>query len=84
MNHVHPMNFGKWDWASLYWALWFGVGFLPFELWALFTGRNHDTLSDNVWRLIGLDNGSPWSFAHFAVAAGMVWLLFHFVFGWFR
>lgn len=78
------MSASKWDWASLYWLAWLVIGFLPLELWALITGRPQDTLSDNVWRLTGVSHGGPWSFAHFAVAALMVWLLFHFVFGWFR
>lgn len=75
---------GTWNWASLYWLTWLMAGFLPLELWALFSGNSQDTLSDNVWRLVGLNNGSAWTFAHFLVAVLMVWLLFHFVFGWFR
>lgn len=70
---------------SFYWfVIWFACGFGIPEGIALATGHAENTLSDNVWHLVGLEPGHPWTFVHFLVAALMVWLLFHFVFGWFR
>jgi hypothetical protein len=67
------MSLGPWNLWSVYWlVVWFGIGFLGPELFA------------QVWRLSGLGQSGGWTFAHFFIAAGMVWLLFHFVFGWFR
>jgi hypothetical protein len=79
------MSLGPWNLWSVYWlVVWFGIGFLGPELFALFTGHDENTLSFQVWRLSGLGQSGGWTFAHFFIAAGMVWLLFHFVFGWFR
>lgn len=74
---------GHWNLWSVYWLLWLLVGFLVPELVALFTNPDN-TLSDQVWRLIGLNGHDPWNFARFFVAAFMVWLTLHFVLGWFR
>lgn len=77
----------KWNWASLYWLLWFAIGFLPLEFYALVSGHPEWTLSDQVWALeVGnhVDqiwwNPGTWPFGHLAIACGCVWLFGHFVF----
>ena len=73
---------GDWNGWSFYWIVVWGLsGFLVPEMWALLTGHPENTLSDQVWRLAGVGNGGGWSFAHFVVAAFMVWLTGHFVWG---
>lgn len=73
-----------WNGFSIYWLCWLGIGFLVPEMWALITGRPQDTLSAQVWNLTGQGTTNGWNFAHFVVAAFCVWLLGHFVFGWWR
>lgn len=70
----------RWNWASVYWLAWIVVGFLPLELWALFSGQPQYTLSDQVWHLEG--TGS--TFARYFIAAFCVWLTLHMVFRLFR
>lgn len=65
----------RWNWASLYWLGWIVIGFLPLELWSLFTGHQEDTLSDQVWHAEG--NGA--TFTRYFVAAFLLWLLIHMV-----
>lgn len=72
-----------WNYASLYWAVWFGILFLGPELFWLFTAPQN-TLSAQVWHLEDLKPGVPWNFVHFLVAILVLWLFFHFSFGWFR
>jgi len=76
--------FTHWNLMSLYWALWLVAGFGVPEAIALLSGHSENTLSDNVWHVVGLEPGHPWTFLHFLIAALMVWLTFHFVLGWFR
>jgi hypothetical protein len=81
-----------WSWYWLWWAiLALGGGFLGPELWALFTGHPENTLSAQVWRIEGLTPGEPldvtaWTFAHVALGGLFMllflWLIGHFVFGW--
>lgn len=80
----------KWNWWSFYWIIvWFGVLFLGPEIWAL-KNDPRNTLSYQVWHLEGFgltglaQNPLHWSFAHYVVAAGVVWLVGHFVFGLWR
>jgi len=63
------------------WLLWL-ASFLAIELTALWTGHPEFTLSEWVWRLEKL--GRVWSFARYFVAAFLLWLFFHLVFGWWR
>lgn len=77
------MSLGKWDYASIYWAVWLGVGFLGPELYWLAT-KPVNTLSYQVWRLTGVGQGDSWDFARYFVAVFMIWLTAHFVFGLFR
>lgn len=72
-----------WNYASVYWAVWFGVAFLGPELYWIVTAPEN-TLSAQVWHLENLTPGTPWTFVHFLVTALMLWLFFHFTFGWFR
>lgn len=64
-----------------FWLVWLGA-FLLIELTALFTGHPEFTLSEWVWRLERL--GRVWTFARYFVAAFLLWLFFHLVFGWWR
>lgn len=73
-----------WNWASLYWLIWMGIGFLPLEMWALFSGNPQDTLSDQVWRLTGQGTTTTWTFGHYMILVFCIWLLGHFAFGWWR
>jgi hypothetical protein len=79
----------KWNAWSIYWIIvWFGLGFLVPEMYALFTDPKN-TLSYQVWHLEGLDFENlfsihTWTFGHFVVFALMIWLLMHFAFGLFR
>lgn len=73
-----------WNGWSIYWAFWLGVLFLVPETFALWTGHPENTLSEQVWHLTEQGARGGWTFAHFMVAAFCVWLLFHFVLGWFR
>jgi hypothetical protein len=77
------MSLGKWDAASVYWALWLGVGFLVPELYWLFKNPVN-TLSYQVWRMGQVGSGHPWTFAHYFIAVFMLWLLGHFVLGLWR
>jgi len=70
----------RWNWASVYWLVWICVGFLPLELWALWTRQPQYTLSDQVWHL----EGSGSTFARFFIGAFCVWLTLHMVFRLFR
>lgn len=63
------------------WLLWI-VSFLVVELTALWTGHPEFTLSEWVWKLERL--GRAWTFARYFVAAFLLWLFFHLVFGWWR
>jgi hypothetical protein len=63
------------------WLLWI-VSFLGIELTALWTGHYQYTLSEWVWKLERL--GRAWTFARYFVAAFLLWLFFHLVFGWWR
>jgi hypothetical protein len=80
----------KWNGWSFYWiVVWFGVLFLGPELYAIFTNPKN-TLSYQVWHLEGMglkglaQNPLNWSFGHYVVFAGMVWLIGHFVFDLWR
>ncbi len=66
----------KWNAWSLYWLGWIVLGFLPPELYALFTGHPENTLSDQVWHAEGVGA----TFARWFVASFLGWLFFHMVF----
>jgi hypothetical protein len=73
----------KWQW---YWAAWLVLGFLVPETWALFTNVEN-TLSDTAWKWFGVVKGQPiteWNVAHYALAAFLIWLLFHIAWGIWR
>ena len=59
-----------WVWL---WIAW-GVLFFAIEIPAILNRDSGDTLSEHVWGLINLG-----SFFWFAVAAVLVWLLYHFL-----
>lgn len=71
---------------SLYWLLWLVVGFCVPEFYALLSGHAQWTLSEQVWKLEGLNdtdrttfwNPMTWSIPHFLVVCFMIWLLVHF------
>jgi hypothetical protein len=69
--------------VSTYAYLWIGwiVAFLAIEFSALAVNAKY-TLSDFVWRFEDL--GAPWTFARYFIAAFLVWLALHMVFGLFR
>ncbi len=77
----------KWNLMTMYWlVVWFGLGFGIPEGIALATGHPENTLSDQVWHIEGLGSASgnfanpvTWTFGHWLVFCGMVWLLGHFV-----
>ncbi len=69
----------SWNWASYYWLSWVLVGFLPLEMYALFTGHSEWTLSWQFWNL----EGSGASFFRYIVGALFCWLFFHMTFRWF-
>jgi hypothetical protein len=80
----------KWNWWSFYWiVLWFGLGFLGPELWALWR-YPQNTLSYQVWHLEGMglkglaQNPLHWTFAQYAMFCGVVWLVGHFTDGLWR
>lgn len=82
-----------WSW---YWTCWavgsLGVGFLVPECIALFSRHSENTLSAQIWRMEGVIPGhsvplSMWSAGH-VLLGGMLtllflWLIFHFLLGWF-
>lgn len=74
---------GKWDGASVYWAVWFFVAFFGPEIYWIITNKAN-TLSYQVWRLEQSLSPESWNFARYITAAFCVWLFFHFVFGIFR
>ena len=74
---------------GLYWRWWaiiLTVAFLVPELLAISMGREHeDTLSAEVWKLIGTRDGwSGWHlYSRLAMLGFLLWLTEHLVFGWF-
>jgi hypothetical protein len=69
-----------------YWACWIILGFgIPETVGII---RNPKwTLSDTVWSWAHVEPGmsvASWSFIHFMLLLGMVWLTGHFVFGIWR
>lgn len=79
-----------WSW---YWLGWFFTAFVTFivpESIALASRKSYNTLSAQVWRLEGLQDGqgfSHWTALHFLLGGVLtlvlIWLVFHFLFGWF-
>jgi hypothetical protein len=77
-----------------YWLGWFIGWFSTFivpEVYMLAAGRSQDTLSAAVWHMEDLipgQNISQWNFAHLAFCGLfsllVVWLIFHFSFGWWK
>lgn len=65
---------------TLYWVLWIAIGFLPAELYALFSRHPENTLSAQVWRL----DGTGATFARYFVGAFTMWLFLHMTFRWFH
>jgi hypothetical protein len=65
---------------SVYWLVWLVVGFGVPEAVALVRRRTDWTLSGQVWEL----EGTGASITRFVVAAVLVWLFGHMVFGLWR
>lgn len=69
---------------TFYWLAWLILGFGVPEAVGLASGHPQWTLSDTVWQIFQVHPGDPrpwhWRFAHFVLAAFMVWLAGHFVF----
>lgn len=69
-----------WVWVAL------GAAALVVELAALFSPRAGGTLSENVWYLLKVNDPRPSSavwVGRGVVAVFLVWLVPHFLFGWF-
>lgn len=82
-------HFFRWIWSSVvYWPIWLAVltsSFLIREIWALASGRSHDTLSYWVWfhlKIAAHERVSEWSAADFLTfgiwIVLVIWLTFHF------
>lgn len=73
-----------WSW------LWFAEGLLVglTELYALLRARRGDTLSEQIWLWLHVEPGvtppkaALYSFRTLTVAVPLLWLFFHFTFGW--
>lgn len=67
---------------TIAWIAW-GLAFVAIEGKALANKQPGDTLSEHVWKWFDVrGKGKGWTFMRFALAAFMVWLTGHFVFGW--
>jgi len=69
-----------WIWVAI------GTAALVTELVALFSKKPGGTLSEHVWKVLKVGDSRPTSavwVGRGAVALFLVWLLFHFEFGWF-
>lgn len=80
-----PWNAVSWYW--LWWAILSFTGFIVMELYQVATGHPENTLSAQVWRMLGVVSGQDiiyWNVAHFLfiilLIALDVWLIGHF--GW--
>jgi hypothetical protein len=62
------------------WVVWL-AGFGVWEGLALADENTGDTLSEHVWSVADVFSGQ-WTFERYFLAAAMVWLTGHFVFGW--
>lgn len=79
-------------WTDYYWLGWLiavFAGFLPVELWALFSGNHVNTLSDTMWRWTDNDLSHPWNIGHYTwphwlLIIFMVWLTVHLCWGYLR
>lgn len=68
-------------WYTVAWGLWIAF-FAVVEGLALFNNKSGDTLSEHVWKIFKVkEQPWKWTFARFFLAAFMVWLSGHFVFG---
>lgn len=65
---------------TIAWIAWF-VFFGATEGRALLNKGKGDTLSEHVWRWFNVADEPRWTFKRFALAAFMVWLSGHFIFG---
>lgn len=64
------------------WLAW-GLVFLLIEGRALTNKQADDTLSEHVWKWFTVrGKNARWTFQRFFLAAFMVWLSGHFIFGW--
>lgn len=73
-----------WTW---FWLAWFGA-FVFMEGNALANHTNGDTLSETVWRWLRIGSARnpgtvAWTWRSFVLAAFLVWLVPHLMFGWF-
>jgi hypothetical protein len=44
------------DFHDFYWIIWLGFLFLPYEIYAAFSKKPGDTLSENVWDWFAIKN----------------------------
>ena len=74
-------------WADVYWPVWFLLLFGVPEAIALRTHHTEWTLSGWIWRVCDVLPGSTllqWTALHIFLAAFLLWLLVHMVFGIWR
>lgn len=80
------------SWWDGYWLAWLAAvfaGFLPVEVYALATRHTEHTLSGTVWTWTSNDLTHPWNIGswtwpHWLLAAFMIWLTLHLVWGLLR
>lgn len=78
------MTFFDWYWLS--WLVGIFTFFLPVELWAIFSKHAKYTFSDTMWAWTNHVGENPvnigaWPWPHYLLAAFMIWLTLHLVFG---
>lgn len=69
------------SWFTIAWGLW-ALAFAVIEGIGLANKKKGDTLSEHVWKIFKVRESKAWTFGRFFLAAFMVWLSGHFVFGW--
>jgi len=71
-----------WDWAWIIWAVAAFGSFLAIEIPGY---RQHQTLSEHVWRLLGIGKSLTWKFRFYRIVVimALLWLLVHFATGGF-
>lgn len=77
-----------WTWYWLGWLIAVFAGFLPVEIYAIVTKNGH-TLSSTMWHWADVNLAHPWEIwtwtpAHWMLAAFMIWLTLHLVWGYLR
>lgn len=67
---------------DVYWIVWLAVIFLPYELYAAFSKKKGDTLSENVWDWFAVKNteAKHGKLRRFILWAFLASLLSHFIY----